>query len=750
MMEERKQKVDPNVTQTVEQVQWKPAQNHSYETMMLGDSELNCKIRPGGFRSTGRMRKIKNTCLLSKIKTKCRLKGKNPKMACCITMYNEPESELKITLAGVMHNYNELRNNPDFKKEDFLIFVIVDGYDKITDDFLKYATNKQFFDVEILKEKSFVEPIKGQPGKYKMKAMADIMDEGVPAPTNIIHMFMVTTWDFMEKKDGVTDDSLKARRVNFIFAIKQRNDGKINSHKWFFQGVCKYLKPELCLMLDIGTRPDKSAVYKLYNYMMSHEHCGGCCGEIEVDLSGESITSGSYFIRAAQFYEYKVGHTPDKANESFFGYNSVLPGAYSVFKWKAIQGDPLDEFFRNVNRSDDPTCAEANEYLAEDRVMCLQIYIKKKNRYYLTYVPEAKSVTDAPDSLTVLIKQRRRWMNGATFGTIKVISHAPDMVSCSRTTHPIGKDFLMILYLAYYTTNFLLQFFSVGAMYAAFSIFFAQCFSQLAINSTSQNFVNLVQNNVFSQLFDIMYIGLIFMTIVLSLTIPVERGIVYFNFLMVLFGLLMTVSFIATIMFLAGQSLFPEVMVYNASMYPAWKPQLDDHGNPVTYFSWLVLCGIIMMVVYLIPIILRPVDFLQNVRSYIIGLLTYLFMMPTFINVMSIYSMCNLHDISWGNRPSTGQGIDLVSDNVKKQEKLKVDYQVFRALFLYMWLTLNIAFAVIMVYVVNTTSTGITIINGEITFLTGFALFYASLVMFKFTFASLYQVLLLQILYNYL
>lgn len=38
-------------------------------------------------------------------------------------------------------------------------------------------------------------------------------------------------------------------------------------------------------MLDIGTRPEKHAVYKLYKYMVKHTDCGGCCGEIEVDFS---------------------------------------------------------------------------------------------------------------------------------------------------------------------------------------------------------------------------------------------------------------------------------------------------------------------------------------------------------------------------------------------------------------------------------------------------------------------------------
>ena len=99
--------------------------------MALADSQLNCKIRPCGFRSNSKMRKIKNTCLISRIKTKCRLRGKNPKMAVCITMYNEDEHELKNTLNGVFHNYNELRIDKElnFKKEDFIVFLVVDGYE---------------------------------------------------------------------------------------------------------------------------------------------------------------------------------------------------------------------------------------------------------------------------------------------------------------------------------------------------------------------------------------------------------------------------------------------------------------------------------------------------------------------------------------------------------------------------------------------------------------------------------------------
>lgn len=67
-------------------------------------------------------------------------------------MYNEDEEELKRTLTGVIHNYNELRCDPEleFKKEDFIVFLVCDGYDRIPESFRKFAIEKQFLDIETL------------------------------------------------------------------------------------------------------------------------------------------------------------------------------------------------------------------------------------------------------------------------------------------------------------------------------------------------------------------------------------------------------------------------------------------------------------------------------------------------------------------------------------------------------------------------------------------------------------------------
>jgi chitin synthase len=50
------------------------------------------------------------------------------------------------------------------------------------------------------------------------------------------------------------DQSVKEDfRINFFFAVKHLNNGKIDSHLYFFRGFCAELNPDYCLLLDIGT-----------------------------------------------------------------------------------------------------------------------------------------------------------------------------------------------------------------------------------------------------------------------------------------------------------------------------------------------------------------------------------------------------------------------------------------------------------------------------------------------------------------
>jgi chitin synthase len=77
----------------------------------------------------------------------------------------------------------------------------------------------------------------------------------------------------------------------------------------------------------------------------------------------------------------------------------VLPGAFSAYRWDAIDGKPLwKEYFYSLKYPHELTCFNANVYLAEDRVLCLNIVASEGKKYHLRYVKSSTAETDVPDT----------------------------------------------------------------------------------------------------------------------------------------------------------------------------------------------------------------------------------------------------------------------------------------------------------------------------------------------------------------
>ena len=70
--------------------------------------------------------------------------------------------------------------------------------------------------------------------------------------------------------------------MQIIFCLKEENQKKINSHRWFFNAFGQILQPNICVLLDVGTRPGPRSIYHLWNTFVIDSNVGGACGEIVV------------------------------------------------------------------------------------------------------------------------------------------------------------------------------------------------------------------------------------------------------------------------------------------------------------------------------------------------------------------------------------------------------------------------------------------------------------------------------------
>ena len=211
------------------------------------------------------------------------------------------------------------------------------------------------------------------------------------------------------------------------------------------------IQPEICVLIDAGTKPGHKSIYYLWEAFYNDKNLGGCCGEIHAMINkGRKLLNP---LVAAQNFEYKMSNILDKPLESSFGYVSVLPGAFSAYRFRAIQGRPLEQYFHGDHSLADRLGSKGiygmniftkNMFLAEDRILCFELVAKAGCKWTLTYVKPSKAETDVPESAVELIGQRRRWLNGSFAASIvRVVLNLSNAVTdlailvCCRALRPI-------------------------------------------------------------------------------------------------------------------------------------------------------------------------------------------------------------------------------------------------------------------------------------------------------------------------
>lgn len=541
-----------------------------------------------------------------------------------VAMYNENIQEFNHTIDGIKSNLRFFNRN-NIKCEEIAVVVIVDGLKPFTESLKRPENKKGFY-------KYFREELIQNRCRQVSKTPIDIVNDIKLSPGDeIVHCFMT--------KDRLEDDFSTFLKV--FFCVKQDNARKLNTHLWFFGGFCKEFNPLYVMLLDVGTKPLPGSLYYLYQALANDANVAGVCGEIRP--MNPNITN---LVQMAQAIEYMYAHVFDKALESVFGFISVLPGAFSAYRWVSLDGPALWKYyFKSLKHPEIMDCYNCNIYLAEDRVLSLALVSEPNHAQFLRYVKRAIAETDVPDDLSKLLAQRRRWINGSWFALVDVISRFRKIYNSG---HSCCRKCVFGFQLVYMIINVMLGWIIVGSLFLGFAVLI-----------TESKIVEADDNSLVDQgnWIMIIYLTMLVMLFILSIATKANQVENIFIGISWILGLYMVGS-----MYMLAKFLFQ-------------KDLLDAD-------IWVLILMLYTYGVFAITPLLH--NFGHNFWIMLSGCFQFLYMIPSYVNIFLIYATCNIHDVTWGNRP----------DNLNEEEKRRLqEFEEYRTKWVIIWVLCNAIFA---------------------------------------------------------
>ncbi|KAI7874287.1 chitin synthase 1 [Lichtheimia hyalospora FSU 10163] len=549
-----------------------------------------------------------------------------------LTMYNEDEVLFARTMHGVMKNIAHLCGRDRSRTwghkgwQRIVVCVVSDGRNKINQRTLSLLATLGVYQDGVAKNM--------------------VGDKEVTA-----HIYEYTTqlsvdpdMKFKGADKGITP-------CQMLFCLKEKNAKKINSHRWFLQGFGPLIRPNVCVLIDVGTRPGGTSIYHLWKAFDINSNIAGACGEIRA-MTGTAGVALLNPLVAAQNFEYKMSNILDKPLESVFGYISVLPGAFSAYRYTALQNDvnghgPLEKYFLGETmHGGDADIFTANMYLAEDRILCYELVAKKNAHYVLHYVNSSYGETDVPDKVDELISQRRRWLNGSFFAGVYALWHWRKVWS---SDHSFIRKLVFMVENLYNTYNLIFSWFAIGNFYLTFYILTkalgADTLDPKPFSSDIANILHTVLNYIYGLLMIVQF--------VIALGNRPQGSKWLYTGSMVFFALLM------------GYMLFATVWITIVGITSA----IEDSDGSFTsmmggeLFRNIVVSVCATYVMYFVASFL----FLDPWHMFT-SFVQYIFLSPSYTNILNVYAFCNIHDVSWGTKGDNKVNTDLGVVQAKKDE----------------------------------------------------------------------------------
>ncbi|KAI9257182.1 chitin synthase 1 [Phascolomyces articulosus] len=570
------------------------------------------------------------------------LSNRKTELFIALTMYNEDEVLFCRTMHGVMKNIAHLCSRHRSSTwgvggyEKVVVCIISDGRNKINPRTLSVLTTM---------------------GVYQEGVAKNIV-ESKPVTA---HIYEYTTQISVDPDMTLKGSEKGMVPVQILFCLKEKNQKKINSHRWFFQAFGPLLKPNICVLLDVGTRPGHTSIYHLWKSFSIHRNVAGACGEIRA-MAGCHLWNP---LVAAQNFEYKISNILDKPLESVFGHISVLPGAFSAYRYDALQNDvfgqgPLQKYFLGEQlHGHDADIFTANMYLAEDRILCYSLVAKKDSKWVLRYVCNAYGETDVPDRVPEFISQRRRWLNGSFFAAVYSLAHWRNIWG---SNHFILRKIMFMIESFYQLFNLIFSWFSLGNFYI---VFFTMTASMQSVDLDPKPFSVSIAH-ILHTVLNYIYVLLLIVQFIIAMGNRPQGFRWAYTLSIMFFALLM------------GYITFCILWITVTSMRNSIN-RAEGSTNELlalieqSTFRYVIISALSTYVLYWLASIL-----FLDVSHMITSFFQYIFLSPSYINVLNIYAFCNTHDVSWGTKGDNGISTDLgvVSSGSNKDNSSVVEVEV--------------------------------------------------------------------------
>jgi chitin synthase len=581
--------------------------------------------------------------------------NRHTELLIAITYYNEDKILTSRTLHGVMQNIREIVN---LKRSEFwnkggpawqkivvcLVFDGIDPCDKETLDVLATV------------------------GIYQ----DGVMKKDVLGKPTVAHIFEYTTQLSVTPNQQLIrpndNDATSLPPVQMIFCLKQKNSKKINSHRWLFNAFGRILNPEVCILLDAGTKPGPKSLLALWEAFYNDKDLGGACGEIHAML-GHGWKKLLNPLVAGQNFEYKISNILDKPLESSFGYVSVLPGAFSAYRFRAIMGRPLEQYFHGDHTLsarlgkkgiEGMNIFKKNMFLAEDRILCFELVAKAGSKWHLTYVKASKGETDVPEGAAEFIGQRRRWLNGSFAASIYSLMHFSRMY---KSGHNIIRMIFFHIQMVYNIVSVILSWFSLSAFWLTTKVIMDLVGTPGDTNEQKAFPFGNTATPIVNTILQYCYLGFLLLQFILALGNRPKGSRVAYIISFCVFGLIQLYIIVLS-MYLVVRAFTSDNttdIVVNEGAKEFVDTFFASTGPGIILIALAATFGLYFVASFMY---LDPWHMFTSFGQYLL-------LMPSFINILMIYAFSNWHDVSWGTKGSDKADV-LPSAQMKKDEKGKV------------------------------------------------------------------------------